>query len=1280
MADQVKKIGIVVELRNGELVARGLKEIGAAGDAAKKSGDNLNDTLKTMAGLFAALKLSQWERETINLAARYQTLGVALDVVGRGAGKTAGQLSDIQQGLQKTGISAIEARANMLRLIQAQIDLKQANDLARVAQNAAVIANENSSETFARMVHGIQSGHVIILRNIGLNVDFERGYKKMAETLGTTAEALTDQQRMQARVNVTMEAGTHIAGAYEAALGTAGKQIKSAERYLEDMRVKAGQAFLPEYTKLVFAYADALKWLGDNAPLVTGAMVGLAGAVVGLGIALKGSAVIAFIASLASAPVVISIAAIAALATVLGSAATEAALARKEAQDYTEQLKHMNTATLEHARASAQDELRNGFPTVERYKQLTKYIADYTKQIEENKKAQSIANKPPPAETVGADATQKLNDRAVEIQQLTAMAGAYRMNDMELEKLKIHFEALERMQKDRKGMNATEIAALGDQTREWERLKVAELEAAAARKGQRQNEDETRLQQQRIALDQLEAGPKAVLANRYKAVNDAIEANRTLSGQALTDRLKTIYSLAAENDVVLRQAVYREHASDVLKLHANAMEIVTATGAKNTAVTKAQTDAIADQIRAVDAIKRSFGTDILGIIEKLATRGVQSWGQFLGEVESLTLKYVERINTQLEKLSSSLKGQRAELEALRAAAQGVNIGVTAGVAGYNIGKQTGDRTQGALGGIASGALLGAQVAGPWGAVVGGLAGAAGGLLGAASAQKEAAKAAEVSSRALALSVRAFSAESQVAGQLATLYSQKIALHEQAVQVFKDSIKGGMSPGDAQAQYRATSDEINAANTRQRLQIFTDFWSSIGEEFNALSGPAGAYLNEQNAIIRKYDEQRKSAAALGASTEDLTRIDALRDQKLQELIARAEQQVSDSLLSMAGDGGVFGRDKKFNDLLGQLAPNDPNRGAFEKFVDYLKSLDDNSRRIAAQTESTQFWQGIQTSIAQQHLQIAQDSLNVQQQQVDGLEQTVDALRKFGDSLKLSNLSPLNSAQRYQTAEGQFEALVKKAFAGDQDAARAITSGAADSFLTESRSRFASSVRYAQDYNRVQGVVTGLEGMFGDRLEKEDKVLTELKKQTALEKQMLDTSKNQLVEQLVQRANDHPDADTGAQVTFALRKLGFALGGMVGHKFAYEADFSGNRPGQGNTGVDSTIYNPAYQAYLDAQHGNVGLDYQAWLDAGQPSFARGGNFGGGVMRVGERGPELVATGAARIHTAESINAAVVAAVDRLSNRLERRLVQLIDVNDQQRKELAKAGDKAGTRGGR
>ncbi len=341
MAD-VTTLGIRVTLNGAREARRGLDDVADSAGHTEKAADRLASTMRMLTGVFAGYKAVEFARESLDLAARYETLGVVMGVVGRNAGRTQNVMEGLQVSLQKTGISAIESRQNLIRMAQAHLDLAQATRLARIAQDAAVIGNVNSSQAFETLIHGIQSGQTDVLRTIGINVNFENSYQRLAAQLGVAKESLNEQQRTQARANVVMASGASIAGAYEAAMGTAGKQIKSTERYLEDMRVKVASAFLPEYTQAVFGYANGLKWLGENAPIVTGAVVGLATAVGGLALAMKGGSLLALL----NPATLVTVAAIATLATVIGSAATQAALARRETSEFNETLKHLGETSL----------------------------------------------------------------------------------------------------------------------------------------------------------------------------------------------------------------------------------------------------------------------------------------------------------------------------------------------------------------------------------------------------------------------------------------------------------------------------------------------------------------------------------------------------------------------------------------------------------------------------------------------------------------------------------------------------------------------------------------------------------------------------------------------------------------------------------------------------------------------------------------------------------------------------------------------------------------------
>lgn len=233
--------------------------------------DRLNSAFSTLTRMaqavglaFGAWQIANQVRDMVGLAARYETLGIVMEQVGRNAGYSKTQVHEFAERIKGMGITMQESRNTVIQLAQAEVDLAKGAELARLAQDAAVIGNINSSEALARLIYGTKSAQVEVLRTMGLNVSWERSYAKLAAQLGVSVNALSEQQKMQARVNEIMSVAPQITGAYEAAMNTAGKQVTSLARYVEDLRVKLGELGLPIFTEIVFGLSDALKSANDQ--------------------------------------------------------------------------------------------------------------------------------------------------------------------------------------------------------------------------------------------------------------------------------------------------------------------------------------------------------------------------------------------------------------------------------------------------------------------------------------------------------------------------------------------------------------------------------------------------------------------------------------------------------------------------------------------------------------------------------------------------------------------------------------------------------------------------------------------------------------------------------------------------------------------------------------------------------------------------------------------------------------------------------------------------------
>ena len=226
---------------------------------------NLDKAMKVIgAGLTAAGAASGvFIGSSVQLAARVETLGVVTENLGENVGMTVKEMRALEEAVMSQGITLQKSRQSIALMVQAQIDLSHATDLARLAQDAAVIAGVDSSEAFEKLITTITMGSTRIGRTLGLQLSFNNAYKVFAEEIGKTVPELDEMERVQARTNEVMRAGAMITGTYEAAMETAGKKVLSLNRHIEESRRIIGEAYLPIYADLVDTVTNALKAFED---------------------------------------------------------------------------------------------------------------------------------------------------------------------------------------------------------------------------------------------------------------------------------------------------------------------------------------------------------------------------------------------------------------------------------------------------------------------------------------------------------------------------------------------------------------------------------------------------------------------------------------------------------------------------------------------------------------------------------------------------------------------------------------------------------------------------------------------------------------------------------------------------------------------------------------------------------------------------------------------------------------------------------------------------------
>lgn len=234
-------------------------------DARERAGEAMQRFALVAAAALVVVGKKAWEftQEATVLAARVETLGVVTEVMGRNAGYSADEIHKLEKAIQAQGITTQVSRQAIATMIQGEIDLAHATDLARLAQDAAVIGNTNSSEALERLSLVIATGNTLMARRMGLMVDFEGAYQAFADSTGRSSDSLTELEKVGIRTNEVLAQGVNIADAYTAAQETAGGAAKSFARVWEEFQLSLGVKTQESYGFLIDGATTVVDLLGQ---------------------------------------------------------------------------------------------------------------------------------------------------------------------------------------------------------------------------------------------------------------------------------------------------------------------------------------------------------------------------------------------------------------------------------------------------------------------------------------------------------------------------------------------------------------------------------------------------------------------------------------------------------------------------------------------------------------------------------------------------------------------------------------------------------------------------------------------------------------------------------------------------------------------------------------------------------------------------------------------------------------------------------------------------------
>jgi len=235
----------------------------AGGNLLSESFINLANWVQHTVQQFVA-----FEKEAIQAASRFEEITTVAYMMGQKQNYTTQQVDEFIKRIRDSGIEAATAAELITEMARASMDMADAEALANVAKDAAVVAGRNSTDTLEGLKYGVMTYNTMILRTYGIMVSADEAFNTYAKTLNKTAGQLTPVEKQQAMLNAVIAEGAKIAGAYDLAMTSGYKIMGSMPRVLNDIQLAIGAPFTGAFDAAMqgvyrFASAFAALLSGD---------------------------------------------------------------------------------------------------------------------------------------------------------------------------------------------------------------------------------------------------------------------------------------------------------------------------------------------------------------------------------------------------------------------------------------------------------------------------------------------------------------------------------------------------------------------------------------------------------------------------------------------------------------------------------------------------------------------------------------------------------------------------------------------------------------------------------------------------------------------------------------------------------------------------------------------------------------------------------------------------------------------------------------------------------
>ncbi len=236
-----------------------------------------------IAGAFAVGRVIQFGKESVDAARELSDAMTGLQSIMDGQGRSFSRAQKFIEAYTADGLvpatNAINAYKN---LALRGYDDSQIQQVMTALKDSAAFGRQASysmGEAVQSATEGLKNENSILVDNAGVTKNVAKMWEEYAASIGTTANNLTQQQKIQAEVNGILEESRYQAGDAAKVAGTFSGQLMQLSFHFNNLKVAVGNAIIPVAQKVlpvINTIIAALTRLANAFAAVMGAIFGKA--------------------------------------------------------------------------------------------------------------------------------------------------------------------------------------------------------------------------------------------------------------------------------------------------------------------------------------------------------------------------------------------------------------------------------------------------------------------------------------------------------------------------------------------------------------------------------------------------------------------------------------------------------------------------------------------------------------------------------------------------------------------------------------------------------------------------------------------------------------------------------------------------------------------------------------------------------------------------------------------------------------------------------------------